>query len=160
MARLTKQFESSGAEHTTPNDLYEPLQKEFHFTLDVAATCGNSKCSKFITVKQNALQSAWHGTCWLNPPYGRGLDKWMRKCVDEQARGVTTVALIPARTNTTWFHEIALPHAEVRFVRGRPKFNNADVGLPWPLLILIFRGYKKSKKKRGRDETHEHPGAR
>jgi site-specific DNA-methyltransferase (adenine-specific) len=65
---------------------------------------------------------------------------WLKKAVNERENGVTTVALIPARTNTGWWHDIVLPNAEVRFVRGRPRFGDADHGLPFPLAILVFRG--------------------
>ena len=142
MARLTKQFESDSTEWETPASVFSPLHQEFTFTLDVAADHNNAKCKSFLTAKDDALSLPWNGVCWLNPPYGRGLDKWMQKCASEQIRGVTIVALIPCRTNTNWFHDICIPNAEVRFVRGRPKFGDADQGLPWPLLILVFRGQK------------------
>lgn len=140
MARLEKQFESATVEWSTPDSIFEPLNHEFNFTLDVAANEKNSKCEKFISKEQDGLIQSWSGNCWMNPPYGRGLSNWMKKAVQEQKNGVTTVCLIPARTNTNWFHDVVIPHAEIRFVRGRPKFGNADQGLPWPLLILIFKG--------------------
>lgn len=140
LARLTKQFESSSNEWETPDEVFIPLNREFNFTLDAAATEYNAKVKPFISKESDAFAQRWSGVVWLNPPYGRGLDKWMKKANDERCLGVTTVALIPARTNTRWFHRIVLPNAEVRFVEGRPKFGDANEGLPWPLLIVIFKG--------------------
>ena len=140
MARLDKQFSSNSVEWPTPDSLFGPLNEEFGFTLDVAANSENAKCKDYFTKENNGLNNSWSGTCWMNPPYGRELKLWMKKASQEQLNGVTTVCLIPARTNTIWFHEIVLPNAEVRFVKGRPKFGGADQGLPWPLLILVFKG--------------------
>jgi site-specific DNA-methyltransferase (adenine-specific) len=140
LARLDKQFESATVEWPTPDTLWCPLNEEFGFTLDVAATNENTKCLQFFTKADDGLAQPWQGVCWMNPPYGRELSKWVKKAVEEQKNGVTTVCLIPARTNTGWWHDFVIPHAEVRFVRGRPKFGNANQGLPWPLAILIFKG--------------------
>lgn len=145
MARLSKQFESASVEWTTPAEIFDPLNKEFGFTLDVAATAENTKCNQFYNKETDGLNSPWSGICWMNPPYGRGLGKWMHKAAKERENGVTTVCLIPARTNTNWFHDICLKYGEVRFIRGRPKFGGADKGLPWPLVIIIFRSIPDSK---------------
>ena len=75
----------------------------------------------------------------MNPPYGRDVPRWLARALDESKRGATTVCLIPARTNTGWFHALCLEAAEVRFVRGRPKFGDADHGLPLPLAVVIYR---------------------
>jgi len=78
----------------------------------------------------------------MNHPGGRGMVGWIERDEAEEANGVATVALIPSRTNTGWWHDIVMPN-EVRFVRGRPKFGNADQGLPWPLAVIIFRANDK-----------------
>ena len=143
MARLTKQFESAKTDWETPDDVFIPLDKEFGFSLDVAASAQNTKCSSFLSEEDNALEKQWSGTCWCNPPYGRDLQKWVRKAVIETWNHVTTVMFIPARTNTKWWHEFCIPFGEVRFVKGRPKFGGANQGLPWPLAIIIFRGKPK-----------------
>lgn len=140
MARLEKQFESATVEWATPQEIFTPLADEFCFTLDVAANSENAKCTNFLTIEQNGLASAWSGVCWCNPPYGRELSKWVRKAVWETWNGVTTVMLIPVRSNTAWWHDLCIPFGEIRFVKGRPKFGNADEGLPWPLAIIVFRG--------------------
>lgn len=143
MARLEKQFESAKTEWETPTDLFAPLDAEFGFTLDVAADAANAKCKRFLTATDDGLATDWSGTCWCNPPYGRDLSKWVRKAVRQTWDGVTTVMLIPVRSNTAWWHDLCIPFGEIRFVRGRPKFGGADEGLPWPLAIIVFRGRPK-----------------
>lgn len=147
MARLDKQFESATTEWETPDEIFEPLAKEFKFTLDVAAIAENTKCKKYLSPEQDGLNSPWEGICWCNPPYGRDLSKWVRKAVWETWNSVTTVMLIPVRSNTVWWHDLCLPFSEIRFIKGRPKFGSADQGLPWPLAILIFRGRPKLNGK-------------
>lgn len=140
MARLDKQFESAKTEWETPDDLFGALHDEFKFTIDVAADRSNAKCAKYFSVADDGLTSEWDGVCWCNPPYGRDLAKWVRKAVFETWNGVTTVMLIPVRSNTQWWHELCIPFGEIRFVKGRPKFGGADEGLPWPLAVIVFRG--------------------
>jgi phage N-6-adenine-methyltransferase len=140
MARLEKQFESATVEWSTPDDIYQPLNSEFGFTLDVAANDSNAKCCDFLTKDQDGLKQNWRGVCWCNPPYGRDLQKWVRKAACSTWDGTTTVMLIPVRSNTKWWHELCIPFGEIRFVKGRPKFGNADKGLPWPLAVIVFRG--------------------
>ena len=138
MARLEKQFESATVEWPTPDTLWKPLDDEFGFTLDVCATPENAKCARYFTKAQDGLAQEWQGVCWMNPPYGREMVGWLKRAEAEKSNGVTTVALIPSRTNTGWWHDIVMPN-EVRFVRGRPKFGNAAQGLPWPLAVIVFR---------------------
>ena len=140
MARLNKQrFESATVEWATPDSLWKPLNDEFGFTLDVCANAENSKCARYWTKEQNGLLHPWAGVCWMNPPYGKELKRWIIKAECEKSKGVTTVALIPARTNTNWWHDIVMKN-EVRFIRGRPMFGDSDQGLPWPMAIVVFRG--------------------
>jgi phage N-6-adenine-methyltransferase len=140
MARLDKQFSSDKVEWETPPDLFDPINNEFGFTLDVAADSTNAKCNKYLTLSDDGLNTPWSGVCWCNPPYGRDLSKWVRKGCIETWNGVTSVFLIPVRSNTKWWHELCIPFGEIRFVKGRPKFGGADQGLPWPLAIIVFRG--------------------
>lgn len=142
MARLEKRFESASVEWPTPDSVFQPLDAEFHFTLDVCANSDNTKCASFFTKEQNGLGQGWSGICWMNPPYGNEVPKWIKKAIGETKNGATTVALIPARTNTEWWHKLVMGNAEVRFVRGRPKFGDSKHGLPFPLAILIFRPSK------------------
>jgi phage N-6-adenine-methyltransferase len=149
VASFAGKFESKRQDWTTPTDLFVPLREEFGFTLDAAASPDNALCENYLTAEDDALGVRWapHVT-WLNPPYGEGsapLSRWVAKARDEAQAGATVVMLIPARTNTNWFHDICLAQGEVRFVRGRPKFGGAKHGLPQPLCLVIFRPPSVSK---------------
>ncbi len=139
MVDFDKRFISNTVEWETPPNLFNPLNDEFGFTLDVAATIENAKCEKFWTIQDDGLKMPWNGTCWLNPPYGRDVPKWLERALTESYHGTIIVALVPARTNTKWFHDLCLKVAEVRFVCGRPKFGDSDHGLPLPLAVIIYR---------------------
>ena len=106
----------------TPQDLFDKLDAEFHFDLDVCAMPENSKCEQYYTPEQDGLVQEWTGTCWCNPPYGRQIGKWVKKASE---CGTTVVMLIPARTDTKWFHDYIYGKAEVRFLRGRLHFVSA-----------------------------------
>ena len=136
-------YSSISNEWETPKNLYEELNKEFHFTLDPCATKENAKCKKYYTLKDNGLILSWNGeTVFMNPPYGREIGKWIEKAYNESKEGVTVVCLIPARTDTSYWHDFILGKAEMRFLRGRLKFRNGDnCGYaPFPSAIVIFKG--------------------
>ena len=137
MARFEKKFESATVEWPTPQELFDELNAEFGFTTDVAATNDNAKCAHYYTQEQDGLKQDWRGVCWMNPPYGRAMVEWLKKAIRETWNETTTVCLIPARTNTAWWHDLCQKYGEVRFVRGRPKFGGADHGLPQPLAIVV-----------------------
>jgi phage N-6-adenine-methyltransferase len=120
----------------TPDELFNPLNDEFHFTLDVAASPENAKCSTYYTEENDGLLKEWSGVCWMNPPFDNKT-KWIKKAYQEAQKGATVVCLVPARTNTNWWHDICMK-GEVRFIRGRPKFKGAKHGLPNPLAIVVF----------------------
>ena len=131
-------------EWETPPEVFEPLDTEFNFTLDVCATEGNAKCEHYFTKEQDGLSQFWSGMCWMNPPFGRSVKSWIGKAKEEAEAGrATTVCLIPAKTNTNWWHEMIIDKAEVRFIRGRIKFikdgKQATQALPWPMAIVVFR---------------------
>jgi len=140
MAQFKNKFESASVEWPTPQELFDELNQEFCFNTDVAAADDNAKCSHYYTKEQDGLKQDWRGVCWMNPPYGRAMVEWLKKAIRETWNGTTTVCLIPARTNTAWWHDLCQKYGEVRFVRGRPKFGGADHGLPQPLAIVVFRG--------------------
>jgi len=121
----------------TPESLIAPLRAEFKFTLDVCATTETTKCERFFTKEMDGLKQPWSGVCWMNPPFGEQ-GKWVKKAYEESKKGTTVVCLLPSRTNTGWWHDIAMK-GEVRFIRGRPIFKGAQHGLPQPLAIVIFR---------------------
>lgn len=148
MADLTQErFAAKSTEYETPQDLFDRLDAEFHFTCDVASSDSNAKCQHHYTVEHDGLRQRWEGVCWCNPPYGREMPKWIRKARREAENGnATTVMLIPARTNTGWWHDDCLM-GEVRFVRGRPRFNGGKHGLPFPLAIVIFRAKESPEEE-------------
>lgn len=123
----------------TPQDFFDKLDNEFHFTLDVCATPENAKCEKYYTKKDNGLFQNWDGVVWCNPPYGRQIGEWVEKAYIEHTRGATVVMLLPARTDTKWFHDYIYPYAQIRFVRGRLKFGNSTNSAPFPSMVVIFR---------------------
>ena len=106
----------------TPQDLFDKVNAEFGFTLDVCALPENAKCEKFYSPAEDGLSQPWTGVCWCNPPYGRQIGKWVRKAFFSSVEGATVVMLLPARTDTKWFHDYILHRAEVRVLKGRLKF--------------------------------------
>lgn len=146
MASFDGKFESTRQDWTTPDELFIEMDNRFHFTLDAAASAENTKVTKFFCEKDNSLQKSWKDEIvWLNPPYGNksgSLKDWVKKSYLESKNGATVVMLIPARTNTSWFHDICLKYGEVIFVKGRPKFGGATHGLPQPLCFVVFRPEK------------------
>lgn len=135
-------FSSATDEWATPQGFFDELNEEFRFTLDPAASEENHKCETFFTKEQNGLNRSWGSyTVFCNPPYGREIGKWVQKAWEEHtAHGNTVVMLLPARTDTQWFHKYIYGKAEIRFVRGRLKFGNATNSAPFPSMVVIFRG--------------------
>lgn len=129
---------SKTVEWYTPQDFYLRLHREFSFTLDVCATAQNAKCERFYDKAADGLAQKWDGVCWMNPPYGAVIGKWMRKAYWSARQGATVVCLVPARTDTAWWHNYAVK-GEVRFVRGRLKFGGSKTGAPFPCAVIVFR---------------------
>lgn len=119
----------------TPQDFFDALNEEFRFETDVCAIPENAKCEKYFTPEQDGLKQDWTGVCWCNPPYGRQIGKWVEKAAKSNA---TVVMLVPARTDTAWFHDWILPFAEIRFVRGRLRFGGAENNAPFPSMVCVF----------------------
>lgn len=122
----------------TPQDFFDKLNAEFGFTLDVCASPENAKCERYFTKADDGLAQEWTGVCWMNPPYGREIGHWMRKALESSATGATVVCLVPARTDTAWWHDCAM-HGEIRFIRGRLKFGGHKNSAPFPCAVVIFR---------------------
>lgn len=133
-------FQTGKNDWETPEELYEELNKEFHFTLDPCADDRNHKCNKYYTKQQDGLKQDWSGeVVFCNPPYSsREQNAWVKKCYEE-SRHATVVMLVPARTDAKRFHEYILPNAEIRFLPGRVKFVGAKYNAPFPNMIVIFR---------------------
>lgn len=137
-------FMSNTCEWGTPQDFFETLDAEFHFTLDPCSTDENAKCAKHYTRQQDGLVQDWTGEIvFCNPPYGREMPKWIKKCYEHFMGGGTAVLLIPARTDTKAFHEYIYNKAEIRFIKGRLKFGGARNSAPFPSMVVVF------KKKKG-----------
>ena len=136
MAKFDTKFDSKRQDWETPDDVFIPLDREFEFTLDVCATAENTKCEKYFDSEIDGLSQDWKGICWMNPPFGQQ-KKWVEKAYNESKNGTVVVCLLPARTNTNWWHDYCMK-GEIRFIRGRPKFKGAKHGLPQPLAIVVF----------------------
>ena len=128
--------ESKSIEYSTPLKIVEPLIKEFNITRDVCASSENHKLPDYWTKEDDALTKTWNGNCWMNPPFGRQISKWVRKAYSESGNG-TQVCLIPVRSNTKWWAEVS-PNSEIRFINGEVNFNNEPRGLWLPMCIIIF----------------------
>lgn len=140
-------FTRRRADWETPPELFRKLDREFGFTLDVCATPANAKCPTFYTAEQDGLQQPWTGVVWCNPPFGRDVDRWLSKARRASNDGATVVVLVPARTDTEWWHQEVEPAcrvgtADVRFIRGRVPFVRADgerSRSPFPSALIIYR---------------------
>lgn len=130
-------FASKNQEYATPENLFKILDDEFNFTLDVCANEKNKKVFNYYSENDNALNKNWVGICWMNPPY-KDMKKWIIKAYNESViNNSVIVCLIPARTNTSWWHDYCMK-GEIRFIKGRPKFEGCKHGLPQPLAIVVF----------------------
>lgn len=136
-------FSKNSDEWQTPLDLFEDLDREFHFDLDACATHENTMCPEYFTKEQDGLEQNWGGrTVWCNPPYSQ-IKQWVRKCYYEGHKPNTVVVLlVPSRTDTQWFQNYVLHRAEVRFINGRLRFvgTGAIANAPFPSALVIFRG--------------------
>lgn len=137
----SNRFKSTNQTWETPDDLFEVLNKIFSFTRDVCASSENAKCPDYWTESNSCLDKNWSGVNWMNPPY-KDMKKFIKKAYDERDNAIT-VCLIPARTNTRWWHDWCMK-GEIWFICGRPKFKGCKYGFPQPLAIVIF----------GRKESH------
>lgn len=140
---LSAMFSSTSDLWSTPQDFFDKLNAEFHFELDACALPENAKCHRYFTPEVDGLSQSWDArSIWCNPPYGRDIGKWVAKAVIEAEGEKTVVMLLPARTDTKWFHEFIYHRAEIRFIPGRLKFGEAKNSAPFPSMVVIFRGGK------------------
>lgn len=127
---------AQSSEWETPQALFDALHAEFGFTLDPCATTENAKCPRYFTKEGDGLAQSWDGeVVFLNPPYGRGMDEWVRKAAEAKA---TVVCLLPSRTDVRWFHDYVYGKAEIRFLRGRLKFGGGKNSAPFPSMVVVF----------------------
>ena len=134
-------FSSRKSDWATPWALFRQWDAaQGPFTLDVCAVAGNAKCERFFSPEENGLEQAWSGKCWVNPPYGRAIGQWIAKAVAElrSGRASRVVCLLPARTDTAWWHDFVIPHGTVHFLRGRVTFEGAPHPAPFPSAVVVF----------------------
>ena len=139
---MSTMFSSKTDLWSTPQDLFNELNSEFHFDIDVCADESNHKCDKYYSKEQDGLKQIWMGTAWCNPPYGREIGKWVEKGYNSHnLYNNCIVMLLPARTDTKWFHQYIYnnSNAEIRFIKGRLKFGNSKNSAPFPSMIVIFK---------------------
>jgi phage N-6-adenine-methyltransferase len=133
-------FSSKTAEWTTPQAFYDRLNQEFNFTLDPCCTDETAKCSTYYTEADDGLAQPWAGhSVFMNPPYGRSIKDWIRKAYEESRKPNTVVvALIPARTDTRYWHDYCMEASEIRFIKGRLKFGESNNSAPFPSAVVVF----------------------
>lgn len=146
-------FTSKSYEWGTPQKLYDELNKEFNFKLDPCCSKKSRKCEFYFYKKENGLKHQWDGfgSVFMNPPYGNQIKYWIEKAYNESKKGCIIVGLLPTRTDTKWFHDYIYNKAEIRFLKGRLKFesfgknksckyfNNAA---PFPSMIVVWNNNK------------------
>lgn len=121
----------------TPQWLFDKYDSIYHFTLDAASSDKNAKTEKYYTAKENGLVQPWEGVVWRNPPYGKGIGKWVQKAYEESRNGSTVVCLLPARTDTAWFHDYCTK-GKIEFLRRRIRFSGSNYDAPFPSMVVIF----------------------
>lgn len=144
MSKINPGMMSSAKDNwETPQKFFDKMNDEFHFQLDVAADDKNHKCATYFTKELSGLEQDWSkylitpgGACWMNPPYGDQIVAWVKKASESNC---LVVGLLPARTDTRWFHDHVYGKAEIRFIKGRLKFVGAKDGAPFPSMIAIWR---------------------
>lgn len=122
----------------TPEDFYQKYNSVYNFETDVCATDENAKCEKYFTEETDGLSQKWEGVCWMNPPYGRTISKWMKKAYESSLEGATVVCLVPARTDTNWWHDYAMK-GSIEFIKGRLKFGGSKNSAPFPSAVVVFK---------------------
>lgn len=145
-------YSSDCSDWGTPQYIYDTLNEKFNFTLDVCAVEWNKKHDNYFSLEDDGLSKEWDGVCFMNPPYGRGIKDWIKKAHVESIEGrCTVVALLPARTDTSYWHDYIIKYnREVIFIRGRLKFenqNNKNNSAPFPSAIVIFKKGVKGFKE-------------
>lgn len=125
----------------TPQDFFDKYNEKYGFQLDVCATKENAKCSRYFTIDDDGLSQEWNGICWMNPPYGRNIKHWVKKAYESSLNGATVVCLLPARTDTAWWHDYCIK-GQIEFIRGRLKFGGSKNSAPFPSAVVTFGGQK------------------
>jgi len=130
-------FSSTTDLWATPQEFFDKYNASFGFTLDVCALPENAKCASYFTPEQDGLQQDWNGTYWMNPPYGRTIGRWVRKAYEASKNGSIVVCLLPARTDTAWWHDYC-QRGKIEFIRGRLKLGGSKNSAPFPSAVVVF----------------------
>lgn len=145
-------YSSARSDWETPPDIFNHCNSIWNFNLDAASSDENALCEQHYTIKDNGLELAWGGSqgrVWCNPPYGREVGRWVEKAYKESQRGAIVVMLLPARTDTKWFHDYVMKADEVALLRGRLKFRIHGVeqqSAPFPSMLVRFGGALSSER--------------
>lgn len=138
MSKWQTLFSAKSCEWDTPQEVFDALNAEFDFELDPCAKQGHGKCASF-DMNENGMMKRWAPRrVFMNPPYGPELTMWMRKAYEESQNGAVVVCLVPARTDTKWWHDYAM-QGEIRFIRGRLKFGGSKNSAPFPSAVVVLR---------------------
>ena len=150
MTLINKGLMSSTTDNwATPQNFFNEQNAKYGpFDVDVCADDANAKCAMFYTKAQDGLQQEWKGKCWMNPPYGRVIKLWMKKAYESSQNGATVVCLVPARTDTSWWHDYAMK-GEITFVRGRLQFGDSNDNAPFPSAVVVFKPIDAAIRARG-----------
>lgn len=132
-------YESKDTSWATPQWLFDVLSEEFKFDLDPCADVDTAKCTRFFA--SGALEKDWKGSVFMNPPYGRAIGAWVSKARSEVAKGnaLLAVCLVPARTDTRWWHDNYIYAAEIRLLNKRLTFAGATNKAPFPVALIVFK---------------------
>ena len=131
-------FSSVRLDWATPKALYQALDAEFQFAVDACVDKHNAKHRHFLRGDEG-LSVGWPSPAFVNPPYGRVIGRWVKRAYEQAQAGITVVALIPSRTDTSWWQDYVMKADEIRFVRGRLHFDDRGPA-PFPSAIIVWRG--------------------
>ena len=150
MTNLDVHFSSAKEDWGTPQEFFDKLNEEFNFTLDPCSSHSNHKCKKYFTQEDDGLSKRWSPhIVFMNPPYGNVLKNWIKKAYIESKKGATVVCLIPARTDTQYWHDYCMRAHEIRLVKGRIKFVSDTISnsAPFPSAVVVFKPGKANTPK-------------
>lgn len=128
-------YKSDNSKWETPDDLFNALNDHYHFTIDLCADKNNHKLDNYYGEEQDALSKNWEGICWMNPPYGKDISKWVEKAYN--SKGAIVVCLLPVRSDTKWWHKYCM-NGEIKFINKRLKFKNSNNMATFPSALVIF----------------------
>ena len=141
MNNVEVMFSSKSDEWETPQHIFDELDSEFGFDLDVCANESNHKCENYYSIEQDGLSQDWAGhRVFCNPPYSNIAELVEKAFYETKNKNTLVVLLIPSRTDTKYFQNYIYNRSEIRFIKGRLKFGNSKNSAPFPSMIVIFRG--------------------